>query len=124
MPSPRADERDQDDDEDDGTWYVQTLQDDLEELTRETERTRARLAAPEVLTGWEAEHLRRRADNIGQRLPAALRDQFAEQIADARTAANTVADELEAAGFYGALLNESVRQGEVSPAVAPLALPP
>jgi len=41
---------------------------------------------------------------MGQRMPAALRDTFAEQIAAARTAANTVADELEAAGCYGALL--------------------
>ena len=40
----------------------------------------------------------------GNASPAALRDQFAEQIAAARTAANTVADELEAAGCYGALL--------------------
>jgi hypothetical protein len=37
-------------------------------------------------------------------MPAAMRDQFAEQIAAARAATNTVADELEAAGFYGALL--------------------
>ena len=98
-PLPRVD-----DGEDDSAWYARNLKDDLGELARETERSRARLGTPEVITGWEAEHLRRRADNIGQRRPAALRDQFAEQIAAARAAANTVADELEAAGFYGALL--------------------
>jgi hypothetical protein len=94
----------EDDGEDESTWYARNLKTDLDELTRETERTRARLGTPEVITGWEANYLRRQADNIGQRMPATLRDQFAPQIAAARTAANTVADELEAAGCYGALL--------------------
>jgi hypothetical protein len=98
-PLPRVD-----DGEDDSAWYARNLREDLDELTRETERTRARIGTPEILTGWEADHLRRRADNIGQRMPAALREQFAEQIATARTAANSVADEVEAAGCYGALL--------------------
>jgi hypothetical protein len=98
-PLPRVDHG-----EDDSAWYARTLKRDLDDLTRETERTRARVGTPEDITGWEAEHLRRQADNIGQRMPAALRDQFAEQIATARTAANTVANELEAAGCYGALL--------------------
>ncbi len=93
-----------DDGEDDSAWYAQNLKADLDELAKETERTRARLGTPEVLTGWEADHLRRRADNIGQRMPPALRDQFADQIAAARSTANTVAEELEAAGLYGALL--------------------
>ena len=92
------------DGEDDRTWYAQNLKDDLEELTSETERTRARLGTPEVITGWEADHLRRQADNVGQRMPAAVRDTFATQIAAVRTAAHTVADDLEAAGCYGALL--------------------
>lgn len=92
------------DGEDHSAWYAQNLKDDLEELTSETERTRARLGTPEVITGWEADHLRRQADNVGQRMPAALRDTFAAQIAAVRTAAHTVADDLEAAGCYGALL--------------------
>ena len=98
-PLSRADEG-----EDDSAWYARNLKDDLDELTSETERTRARLGTPEVITGWEAEHLRRQADNIGQRMPAALRDTFAAQIAAVRTAAHTVADDLEVAGCYGALL--------------------
>jgi hypothetical protein len=93
-----------DDSADDVAGYAQNLTEDLDELHRETERARARVGTPEILTGWEGGHLRQRADNIGHRMPAQVREHFAEQIASARTAANTVADELEAAGFYGLLL--------------------
>jgi hypothetical protein len=44
-----------DDAEDDSAWYAQNLKDDLDELTRETERTRARLGTPEVITGWRSQ---------------------------------------------------------------------